>query len=304
MKDALAYYPGCSGLGTSKEYDVSTRAVCASLGLGLVDIPDWSCCGSSPAHTLDHYFSAALAARNLDLVARMGIDKVATPCPSCLTNLKTATHRMHDKNFRSKVNRLLDTPCNGSVESVSVLQALAERIGPEAIAARVTRSLEGLRVAPYYGCIMNRPPEVMEFDDPENPMAMDTILTALKAEVVPFPLKVECCGGSFGVPRQDVVTRLSGKLLACARDNGADVVAVACPMCQMNLDLRQGQVNRATGERFHIPVLYFTQLMGYAMGLKDKELGFGKLNINPRPVLDKVMAAQAEKAKAGPGDGA
>ena len=181
---------------------------------------------------------------------------------------------------------------------------MIETIGAKAIAAKVTRPLDGLRVAPYYGCIMNRPPEVMAFDDPENPTVMDDILAALGAAVVPFPLKVECCGGSFGVPRQDVVTRLSGKLLACARDNGADVVAVACPMCQMNLDLRQGQVNRAMGVRFGLPVLYFTQLMGFAMGLEGKELGFGKLNINPRPVLDKVLAAQAEKAQASPVDGA
>ncbi|MEN6484169.1 MAG: CoB--CoM heterodisulfide reductase iron-sulfur subunit B family protein [Syntrophobacteraceae bacterium] len=304
MKEALAYYPGCSGLGTSKEYDTSTRSVCSALGLRLVDVPDWSCCGSSPAHTLDHCFSAALAARNLELVSRMDLQQVATPCPSCLTNLKTATHRMADESFRSRVNRLLDNPCKGSVESISVLQAVFEQVGPEAIKKRVVRSLEGLRVAPYYGCIMNRPPEVMEFDDPENPTAMDEILAALGAEVVPFPLKVECCGGSFGVPRREIVTRLAGKLLACARDNGADMVAVACPMCQMNLDLRQGQVNRACGETFHMPVVYFTQLMGFAMGLKDKDLGLGKLNINPRPILERVLAAQAEKAQAKPVDGA
>jgi len=291
MSDALAYYPGCSGLGTSREYDVSTRAVCAALGLELVDIPDWSCCGSSPAHTLDHTLSAALSARNLELVEAMGLGLAATPCPSCLKNLKTATHRMESAAFRDRVNQLLDRPHRGSVKTMSVLQVMVERIGNAAIAARVRRPLEGIRLAPYYGCIMNRPPEAMEFDDPENPTAMDGVLSALGAEVRPFPLKVECCGASFGVPRKDVVVRLTGKLLACAKDCGADAVVVACPMCQMNLDLRQGQVNRAMNEEFEMPVFYFTQLMGFAMGLPEKDLGMGKLNVSPWPVLSKVLAA-------------
>lgn len=291
MSDALAYYPGCSGLGTSREYDTSTRAVCAALDLDLADISDWSCCGSSPAHTLDHTLSAALSARNLELVESMGLDMAVTPCPSCLKNLKTAAHRMKSTAFRDRVNRLLDRPHRGSVKIMSVLQVLVERVGAAAISAKVRRPLEGIRVAPYYGCIMNRPPEVMEFDDPENPTSMDEVLAALGAEVRPFPLKVECCGASFGVPRKDLVVRLAGKLLACARDNGAEAVVVACPMCQMNLDLRQGQVNRAMKEEFQMPVFYFTQLMGFAMGLSKKDLGMDMLNVSPWPVLSKVPAA-------------
>jgi heterodisulfide reductase subunit B len=291
MSGDLAYYPGCSGHGTSKEYDSSTRAVCAALGLNLVDIPDWSCCGSSPAHTLDHSLAAALAARNLELVETMGLGTTVTPCPSCLTNLKAATHRIRKEAFREKVNNLLDRPYQGSVQSLSILQVLVERIGIDAIAAKVSRPLAGLKVAPYYGCIMTRPPEIMTFDDPENPMAMDDIMTALGAEVVPFPLKVECCGASYGVPRQDIVTRLSGKLLACARDCGAQAVVVACPMCQMNLDLRQEQVNKAMNEKFQIPVIYFTQLMGLALGCTEEELGLNKLNVNPWPVLSQALKA-------------
>ncbi|MEM5788209.1 MAG: CoB--CoM heterodisulfide reductase iron-sulfur subunit B family protein [Syntrophobacteraceae bacterium] len=291
MSDRYAYYPGCSGLGTSKEYDSSTRAVCSALGLDLVDIPDWSCCGSSPAHALDHSLSAALAARNLELVESQGLDVAITPCPSCLTNLKTSSHRMETEKFREKVNLLLDTPYNGTVKSMSVLQVLIEQVGMEAIAARVSRPLKGLRLAPYYGCIMNRPPEVMEFDDPENPTAMDKILTALGAEVVPFPLKVECCGASYGVPRKDIVARLSGKLLSCARDLGADAMVVACPMCQMNLDLRQEQVGKAMGVQFSLPVIYITQAIGFALQLPAKNLGLNKLCVDPRPILSRVLAA-------------
>ena len=293
MNDAFAYYPGCSGLGTSREYDISTRAVCAALGLKLVDIPDWSCCGSSPAHMVDHFFSAALAARNLELVKTMGMDTAVTPCPSCLTNLKTATHRMKGSAFREKVNHLLDKPHNDSVTTLSVLQLLVESTGVEAIAAMVRRPLKGIRLVPYYGCIMNRPPEIMAFDDPENPMAMDHIITALGAETVSFPLKVECCGASYGVTRKDIVARLSGRLLACAGELGAEAMVVACPMCQMNLDLRQEQVRQATGVNFRMPVLYFTQLMGFALGLPDEDLGLDKLCVSPLPLLSKVPVAES-----------
>jgi len=290
MSEAIAYYPGCSGLGTSKEYDTSTRAVCAALGLSLVDIPDWSCCGSTPAHTKDHTLSAALSARNLQLVADMGLKAAATPCPSCLTNLRTANHRVEAEAFKAKVNKLLDEPYGGDVNAISVLQALVETVGLDTIASAVRTPLKGLKVACYYGCIMNRPPELMAFDDCENPMAMDNILTALGATVVPFPLKVECCGASYGIPRPDVTAKLSGKLLEAAVGVGADMVAVACPLCQMNLDLRQGQVNRAMGTSYAIPVPYFTQLMGVALNIPDAEIGFGKLNVDPRPVLSKALS--------------
>ncbi|HWQ61330.1 MAG TPA: CoB--CoM heterodisulfide reductase iron-sulfur subunit B family protein [Negativicutes bacterium] len=297
MSESIAYYPGCSGLGTSKEYDASTRAVCAAVGLTLVDIPDWSCCGSTPAHTTDHSLSAALSARNLQLVAGMGMKTAATPCPSCLTNLRTANHRTENPAFKAKVDKLLDEPYAGGVNAISVLQALVEEIGIDSLAAAVRTPLTGLTVACYYGCIMNRPPELMAFDDCENPMAMDNILAAMGATVVPFPLKVECCGASYGIPRGDIVARLSGKLLEAATLAGADMIAVACPLCQMNLDLRQGQVNRATGARYRMPVPYFTQLMGVALNIADAAIGFDKLCIDPRPVLSKALSGAPAQAK-------
>lgn len=291
---SFAYYPGCSGLGTSMEYERSTRAVCKALFVELVDVPDWSCCGSTPAHTVDHVLSAALSARNLAKVESLGRQTVLTPCPSCLTNLRTASHRMEKPEFRKKVNSLLDTPCVGNVEAKSVLQALYEDVGLAMIEASTVKPLKGLKVAPYYGCIMNRPPEVMRFDDPENPVAMDRILAAMGAEVVPFPLKTECCGGSFGVARRDVVAELSGRLLSMAKRLGANAVVTACPLCQMNLDLRQQQAAAAKKETFGMPVFYFTQLMGLAFGLPEAELGFDKICVSPGPVFDAMAAAGRE----------
>lgn len=290
----IAYYPGCSALGTSLEYDRSTRAVCQSLGVELVDVEDWSCCGSSPAHTVNHVLSAALSARNLAQAEARGMDKVATPCPSCLTNLRTAAHKMEDPEFRAKANALLDLPYKSKVETQSVLQVLSENVDPKTLASKVVNPLTGIKIACYYGCIMNRPPELMRFDHHENPMAMDNLIAALNAEVVPFPLKVECCGASFGIPRGDIVMKLSGKLLDAARRLGADAIATACPLCQMNLDMRQGQINDALRENFKIPVFYYTQLIGYALGLDRAQLGFEKLCVDPRLVLGRIkQPAQA-----------
>jgi heterodisulfide reductase subunit B len=288
-----AYYPGCSGLSTSLDYEQSTRAICSALGITLQDIPDWSCCGSTPAHTVDHVLSAALSARNLAIAESMGVDAVVTPCPSCLTNLKAAGHRMENETFKKEVNALLDQPCANTLTTKSVLQVLVEDFGVEEIQKAVSKPLKGLKVVPYYGCLMNRPPEVMDFDDPENPTAMDRILTALGLDVLDFPLKVECCGGSFGVARKDMVVHLSGKLLDMARKMGADAVVTACPLCQMNLDLRQSQINASLRETFDLPVFYYTQLLGLALGLTHDELLLKKLVVKPWKVLKKIEEPEA-----------
>ena len=293
-KVSLGYYPGCSGLGTSQEYDASTRAICRVLDVQLKDIPDWTCCGSTPAHTVDHVLSTALACRNFAQAETAGITDVATPCPSCLKNLRNALDHMEDPLFKARVEALTLRPLQTEHTIKSVLQVLIEDVGIDAIAARVVRPLKGLKVVPYYGCLMHRPAGAMKFDDPENPTSLDKILEALGAEVLPFPLKVECCGASFGIPRKDVVTRLTGKLLDLAASLGADVVAVACPLCQMNLDLRQGQVNAANGTRHTLPIPYFTQLMGYAFGLDAKTLGFKKLIVDLAPAFE-TMQARAQK---------
>lgn len=297
MSPRFAYYPGCSLEGTAQDYDRSGRACCAALGIELAEIPDWSCCGSSPAHAVDAVLSGALAARNLGLARQGGFGAVVTPCPNCLVNLRTAARDLDDPARRERINALLSVPCEGGLPAVSLLQALFEQAGPQALARAVVRPLAGLRVAPYYGCILHRPPGLMAFDDPENPVAMDALLEAAGAEVVAFPFKTECCGASYGVPRKDLVMELSGRLLEAAADLGADALAVACPLCQMNLDLRQGQVNRILGTNYRIPVPYFTQLMGVALNIAEAQLGFGKLCIDPRPVLSKALASAGSQAK-------
>lgn len=290
----LGYYPGCSGLGTSAEYDKSTRAVAAALNIKMEDIADWNCCGSTPAHTVDHALSTALSARNFIQAEKQGLVDVVTPCPSCLKNLRTSLHRMKDAHTGPRAAKLLGGTLKEEHSVKSVLQVIHEDIDRDFVKSRVSRPLKGIKVAPYYGCLMSRPAELMRFGDPENPVAMDDLLEAAGATVLPFPLKVECCGASMGIPLNEAVTRLSGKIMDLAASLGADVIAVACPLCQMNLDMRQGQIEKANGKTYNLPVMYYTQLLGLAFNLPERELGLNKLVVDPKPVLDKLAGNETQ----------
>ena len=293
----FAYYPGCSARGSSKDYEMSTQAVCKALDINLVDIPDWNCCGSTPAHAVDTELSAALCVRNLDIAAQQEAELVLTPCPSCLSNLKLASKRMEDPAFRVRVDELLDGPSAKTFPPVtSVMQGIAENFDMEAIAARVRKSLKGLRLAAYYGCLMSRPAEIMNFGDPENPTLMESMLAACGAEMVDFPLKTACCGASFGIPERPMTARNSGRILDLATQLGVDAVIVACPLCQMNLDLRQPQASKEMGTSFNLPVLYFTQMMGIAFGLDHKDLGLGKLRVSADGLIRKLDELRRESA--------
>ena len=272
-----AYYAGCSLEGTASSYDQSIRIVLKSLGVALRETEDWSCCGSTPAHAMDHVLAGALAARNLAIVERMKTTTLTTPCPACLSAFKKAHAKVtRDKGFREKVNQLLDVPYEGNVSAKSTLQVIYEDVGTDVVASKVTTLLPDLKAACYYGCILSRPPRLAAFDDPENPISMDRLLAACGVEVCDFAFKTECCGAAFGVPKKDMVLQLSHKVLTMTQDCGANCVVLACPLCQQNLDLRQAQINRATGSSFSIPILYFSQVLGLAFGYSPVELGLNK----------------------------
>jgi heterodisulfide reductase subunit B len=287
------YYQGCAQEGTAQEYDASLKLVMTKLGCSLKETEDWSCCGSTPAHTVDDVLAAALAARNLAIVEKMGADVVTTPCPACLTALKKAhINMLQSEKFKKDANALLDHSYNCTVNAKSNLQVIYEDIGLEEIAKQVTHKLPDLKVAPYYGCILNRPPEVAQFDDPENPVAMDKILTAIGVGVVDFAFKMECCGAAFGVAKKRMVNELTYKVLTMALDAGANCIAVACPLCQQNLDLRQSQVNQTMKSNLNLPILYFTQIMGLAFGMSPKELGLGKLAVSADGLIKTRMTVE------------
>ncbi len=293
----IAYYPGCSAVGTSADYEKSTRTVCHDLGLNLMEMEDWNCCGSTPAHAVSTELSAALCARNLDIAHTAGAQKVVTGCPSCLSNLRHAGHRMENADFRDRVNDLLDAPVSKTLpEATSVMQHMVDIYGIDAIASRAAKKLKGIRLAPYYGCLMSRPAEIMNFESPENPQLMENILKACGADVLDFPLKTSCCGASFGIPERQMTAKLSGKILQVAQNMRADAIVVACPLCQMNLDLRQDQAAKAMDTKFDIPVLYFTQVLGLAFGHKPEDLGFDKLCVSPAALLANLSASAEVKS--------
>lgn len=281
MKKRVAYYQGCSLEGLAVEYDISTRALCEALDVELVEIPDWSCCGSTPAHSHDPLLSAALAGRNLAIAEKIGCETVMTPCPGCLKSLKGALQAFHNDGERDSLLELLAMPFSGKIKAVSILQLLYETIGVDQVAQRVSHPLSDLVVAPYYGCLLSRPARFAQFDDPENPVSMDELLRGAGATVVDFSYKTECCGATYGVTRNEIVAELTGRILDMAQGLGARAIVVACPLCQQNLDLRQSQVNRRWQRRFDIPVVYITQLLGLALGIEPEKLALDKLFVKP-----------------------
>lgn len=285
---SIAYYPGCSVEGTAKEFDESTQEVCRALGIKLWEIPDWNCCGSTPSHIYDPLLSAAISGRNLAICESHGFDKVMTPCPGCLKALKGSLEVYNDPSKREDFLEILGRPFGGRIKAVSVVQFLIEDVGLDEIESRVVMPLEGIKIVPYYGCLLTRPPGYAQFDDPEQPTSMDQLLEAVGATVPHFPFKTECCGATYGVLRKDIVGRLTGRILEMARNVGADAIAVACPLCQQNLDLRQGQVERYSGDSFQIPVIYITQIIGLAFGIEPKKLGFHRLAVSAGKIVSRI----------------
>ena len=278
----FAYYPGCSLHSTSKEYDISARAVCKAIGVELHEIPDWVCCGASSAHMTSELLSIALPTTNLVKAKEMGMD-VAVCCAACYGRLRVADHEMStgDAALTADVEEVLGSQYRGEVQVKHLLDIVTSDYGLEALREKVVKELEGLKIASYYGCLLVRPPEVVAFDAVENPTSMDRLVEALGAEAVDWPYKTECCGGSLGFTRVDMVHKMTRDLLQMATDVGANCIVVACPLCQANLDLRQSQVNKRYGTRFRMPIVYFTQLMGLAMGMGAKEMALDKLVVSP-----------------------
>ncbi len=302
----IGYYPGCSAKGSSLDYELSSSEVCRILGIVSSEIDEWNCCGSTPAHAVSTELSAALCTRNLVQATKQGADIVMTPCPSCLSNLRHARERMQNPEFKKRVDELLDEPAPEVLpEATSVMQMIGKLCSAEDIKSHVRQSLAGIRIAPYYGCLMSRPAELMNFGDPENPTLMEELLAACGADsVLDFPLKTECCGASAGIPHRPLTSVNSGRILDVAVKMEADCICVCCPLCQMNLDLRQKQAERQVNAKFGIPVLYYTQLMGLAFGCDPKTLGLNKLIVSADRIVDRIRALNTARKEAQGGNAA
>jgi heterodisulfide reductase subunit B len=269
------YYPGCSLEGAARQYDESLRAVFQALGLDLRPLEDWNCCGATIYMSVDETTSLAVSARNLALAGRDGQRDLIAPCSACYTVLlKTNRYLTESPELRQKVDALLAKAGLSYRLNVTVrhpLDVLVNDVGIERIAAAASRRLDGLRVAPYYGCQIVRPER--GFDHSEFPETMDRLFRALGAEPVYYPVKTRCCGGMLMTTFRDVALDLVRELLSCAVENGAECIVTTCPMCQVNLELYQDQVNQAFKTSYRVPVLFFTQLLGLALGCEEKSLG-------------------------------
>ncbi|HUT75444.1 MAG TPA: CoB--CoM heterodisulfide reductase iron-sulfur subunit B family protein [Armatimonadota bacterium] len=274
MMMKIGYYPGCSLHATAKEFDLSTRAVCAAVGLELVEIEDWNCCGASAAHAISDDLAVGLAGRNLALAAQQGLDAVLAPCAACFGRLKYAAQHLAADGAELPAG--LDARAAAGVRVHNILDALLHLAGLERIREAASKPLAGLRPAAYYGCLLVRPPQVAEFDDPENPTSMEQILGAVGAEPVEWYHRLECCGASLAVTNTPSAVRLVAEILGAAKAAGADCVAVACPMCQTNLDTRQAAAAARLGETLDLPIVYITELLGLAFGITPNRLGLGR----------------------------
>ena len=273
----IAYYPGCSLHSTGVEYDISTRKVCEAIGIELVEIKDWICCGASPAHQCDELMSVALPAKNLALAARTdNLKEVCAPCASCYSRLKFTQERMTDENMKKNVEQIIATAYPEDIKVLHMLDVIIEKAGIDAIKEKLARSLGGIKVACYYGCLMTRPPKITGKQQFENPTDMESVMEALGAEPLDWNMKTFCCGAEFALTQTDVVLELTKKILADAEWVGADVISVGCPLCHANLDGRQQQINKKFNTNFRIPVFYFTELIGLALGIEAKDLGLFK----------------------------
>jgi len=292
-----AFYPGCSLETTSWDFNRSTRAVFEALGVELQEIPDWVCCGSTPAHNSSQSLAVALPAVNLQKAQEMDVPVLAA-CASCYARLRHANHKIRtDPETQARTQRITQAPYDGAVKVHHLLDVLVNHVGVDEIRHRVKRPLSGLAIACYYGCLLTRPPDVVAFDDPEHPSSMDELLAALGAEPVEWPLKTECCGGGLSMTNSGIAGRLGHKLLWMAREAGAACLAVACPLCQVNLDLRQADARKAHGHLPDTPILYVTQLLGLALGLSPKELGLDALSISADSLFTESPAPAAPVAE-------
>lgn len=255
----FSYYPGCSLHSTGKEYGESTEAVCKILDIELVEIPDWNCCGASAAHSINHQLAVELSRRNLLLAQKSQLD-IVVPCSACYHNLKQANE-------------------NG-LKIKHLLEVFYCEVGIEKIEQMVKKPLQGLKVVPYYGCLITRPTQITNFDSVEQPQSMDKLLKACSCDVVSWSYKTDCCGAGLSLSQTQVVVDLVAKLINKAKEAEAECIVTACPLCQVNLEMRQNGAN--------MPVFYFTEVLGMAFGMKESQSWFKKHLVNPMSLLGKI----------------
>ncbi len=288
----VGYFPGCSLLGTAREYDESLRMVSSALQIELEEIRDWNCCGATAAHSLNQFLALALPARILALAEAQSFTELLVPCAACYHRLVVTLHEIKkNAELHRQLTETIEMPLTGNIKILNILDFLEKYLS-----ARISNiSLQPFahKVACYYGCLLVRPPDVVGFERYEDPLVMENIVKALGgAEPVKWAYKVECCGAGLSIPRTDIVAQLAGKIIDDAERCGAEAIIVACPMCHSNLDMRRSQIDGYLKRKSRIPVMYITQVIGLALGIDKKSLGLHRHIV---PMNMPVQAALTEE---------
>ena len=275
----IAYFPGCTLESTAIEYDRSLRAVAAKVGVELVELSDWNCCGASSAHAVDPVLGVALPARNLMIAEDMGLD-IAVPCAACfLRFMEAKKHLQEDSSMRKEIEEILGKKYKGTAHVYHPITVFSQPAIKKKIKQEIVNNLKGIKVVCYYGCYLVRPPETTHFDDQENPTIMDELIGMTGAEVIDWSWKVDCCGAGHALLRPELVEQLVGEITEGARKAGAHGIVAACPLCQANLETQQKGPNA-------LPIFYFSELLGLAMGLNKEAEGWWKKHlISPKAAI-------------------
>ena len=272
----IGYYPGCALHGSSNDYEASVRACMKKLQIELKELDDWICCGATAAHNINKKLAVALPARNLAIAERDGIGEVLAPCPMCSVELIQVRNKLRESEpLRKEMSDIVESPVSGTTEVINLIQ-IFQKIGQEALTSATVKKLEGYKPACYYGCLLTRPPKDLQFDDCEHPESMENLLRALGAEPVDWNYKTECCGAGLTLADDSVVIDLTGKILRNAKKHGANCMVAACPMCHVNLDMKQSAIEKKLRETLKLPVYYLSDLVGVALGLPEQELRIDK----------------------------
>lgn len=286
-----AFFPGCHAPVMARQFELSARKVAQELGIKLIDIEDFACCGF-PIKSVDYETALLLAARNLSVAEGIGVD-ICTICTGCASTMAEASKElMHCEKLRENVNKKLGKigrAYKGNVEVKHFVRVLYEDVSPEKIKSQVKKSLEGLKLAPHYGCHYLKPSEVFDrFDDPEFPRTLDGLISVLGAETVEYEDKIQCCGGVILDVDDTIALTMAHKKLEHIKTVGADAMVLMCPLCGSMYDRNQRVIERRFGAAYRLPVLFYPQVLGLALGMDPKELGLNLNRVKTTDLLDKL----------------
>ncbi len=271
-----SYYPGCTNKSTGVDYDVSFKAICSSLDIEIEEVKDWICCGASSAHASSKLLPIVLTIKNLAEIEKVNLEEVVVPCVGCYYRFKKSIHELgKDQNLLKAVEEIIDYKYQNKVKVLNPIEIIDENVKLK-IGKKVQKDLSAIKMVCYYGCVLTRPPEVMQFDNCEYPTSMDDILKVIGINTLDWSYKTECCGVSLSFTKPEIVLRLTKNILENASEVGADAIVVACPLCYLNIDTRQEEINKFYDKKFNIPVFYFTQILGLAIGCDYKDLALDK----------------------------